>query len=175
MRTIRISEEVWNAIAERGKFGESEDDVLRRVFNIDSQHLQNDRDKNAYTIQQLLNMNLNNSKPKILYIDERNFPVDFWVQVCTNFVEFLISNKLISKTQLPIFAYSKRGKYFINDKAEHSRTNLDGDWKQVAEFFVDIKYNSINHIKNIATTLDQLNIGYLNIKINIDLSSSAQS
>ncbi len=34
MRTIRISEEVWQAIAGRGKFGETEDDVLRRVFEL---------------------------------------------------------------------------------------------------------------------------------------------
>jgi hypothetical protein len=34
MRAIRISEEVWQAIADRGKFGETEDDVLRRVFEI---------------------------------------------------------------------------------------------------------------------------------------------
>ena len=34
MRTIRISEEVWNEIAKRGKFGETPDDVLRRVFNL---------------------------------------------------------------------------------------------------------------------------------------------
>lgn len=34
MRTIRISEEVWEAIAARGKFGETEDDVLRRVFDL---------------------------------------------------------------------------------------------------------------------------------------------
>jgi hypothetical protein len=34
MRTIRISEEVWNEIAKRGKFAETEDDVLRRVFNL---------------------------------------------------------------------------------------------------------------------------------------------
>src|SRR6266851_167643 len=34
MRTIRISDEVWDAIAQRGKFGETEDDVLRRVFEI---------------------------------------------------------------------------------------------------------------------------------------------
>ena len=33
-RTIQISDAVWNAIAERGKFGETEDDVLRRVFNL---------------------------------------------------------------------------------------------------------------------------------------------
>jgi len=34
MRTIRISDEVWQEIAARGKFGETEDDVLRRVFGI---------------------------------------------------------------------------------------------------------------------------------------------
>ena len=34
MRGIRISDEVWNEIAARGKFGETEDDVLRRVFGL---------------------------------------------------------------------------------------------------------------------------------------------
>jgi hypothetical protein len=34
MRTIRISEEVWNEIAKRGKFGETEEEVLRRVFGL---------------------------------------------------------------------------------------------------------------------------------------------
>lgn len=37
MRTIRISEEVWKEIAKLGKFGETEDDVLRRVFGLDPQ------------------------------------------------------------------------------------------------------------------------------------------
>ena len=32
--TITISEPVWQAIASRGKFGETEDDVLRRVFSL---------------------------------------------------------------------------------------------------------------------------------------------
>ena len=35
MRMIKISEAVWDAIAERGKFGETEDVVLRRVFGIE--------------------------------------------------------------------------------------------------------------------------------------------
>ncbi len=34
MRTIRVSERVWQAIAARGRFGETEDDVLRRVFDL---------------------------------------------------------------------------------------------------------------------------------------------
>ena len=36
MRTVRISDEVWQEIAKRGQFGETEDDVLRRVFQIKS-------------------------------------------------------------------------------------------------------------------------------------------
>ena len=36
MRNIRITEEVWLAIASKGKFGESEDDVLRRMFGLPS-------------------------------------------------------------------------------------------------------------------------------------------
>ncbi len=35
MKTIRISEAVWQAIASRGRFGETPDDVLRRVFNLE--------------------------------------------------------------------------------------------------------------------------------------------
>jgi len=34
MRTIRISEDVWQVIAKNGKFGETEDDVLRRIFKL---------------------------------------------------------------------------------------------------------------------------------------------
>jgi negative regulator of replication initiation len=34
MRTIRISDEVWQAVADQGKFGETEDDVLRRIFKL---------------------------------------------------------------------------------------------------------------------------------------------
>ena len=46
MRTIRISEEVWNAIAERGRFGETPEDVLRRVFEIEGRRSGNGRRRN---------------------------------------------------------------------------------------------------------------------------------
>lgn len=38
MLTIKISDAVAAAIAERGKFGETHDDVLRRVFGLASTH-----------------------------------------------------------------------------------------------------------------------------------------
>lgn len=34
MRNILVSEPVWQAIANRGRFGETEDDVLRREFKL---------------------------------------------------------------------------------------------------------------------------------------------
>jgi len=34
MRTIRISDEVWNVMAKHGKFGETPDDVFRRILKI---------------------------------------------------------------------------------------------------------------------------------------------
>ena len=36
MRTVRISEEVWQEIAKIGAFGETVDDVLRREFGIEN-------------------------------------------------------------------------------------------------------------------------------------------
>ena len=37
MRSIRVSDEVWDAIAAKGRFGETEDDVLRRVLGVKGQ------------------------------------------------------------------------------------------------------------------------------------------
>jgi len=34
MRTIKISDEVWDVVAKDGKFGETADDVLRRLLNV---------------------------------------------------------------------------------------------------------------------------------------------
>ncbi len=41
MRKIRVSDAVWNEIAKRGRFGEMEDDVLRRVFGIEDKENEN--------------------------------------------------------------------------------------------------------------------------------------
>src|SRR5438094_456036 len=45
MRTIRISSEVWDAMSRVGKFGETPDDVLRRVFQIDSKSKRSQGDR----------------------------------------------------------------------------------------------------------------------------------
>ena len=42
MKTIRISDDVWNAMAEHGKFGETPDDVFRRILKIDGSEVRSD-------------------------------------------------------------------------------------------------------------------------------------
>ena len=39
MKTIRISQAVWDAIANQGKFGETENDVLERIFKIKKEEI----------------------------------------------------------------------------------------------------------------------------------------
>ncbi len=53
MRTIRISEEVWSAMAKIGKFGETPDDVLRQVFKIDNRSEQVARGKTRYATRRM--------------------------------------------------------------------------------------------------------------------------
>ena len=43
MKTIRISNDVWEAMAEHGKFGETPDDVFRRILKIDVRPVGNQR------------------------------------------------------------------------------------------------------------------------------------
>jgi len=59
MRTIKITEEVWQAIAAKGEFGETENDVLERVFDIQSNAnnprntLKTERKRNKYADQRM--------------------------------------------------------------------------------------------------------------------------
>ena len=50
MRTIRISDEVWSEIAKVGKFGETEDDVLCRVFNLEGHE---SRQEHGFSVSKL--------------------------------------------------------------------------------------------------------------------------
>ncbi len=47
MRTIRVSEEVWKVIATHGKFGETEDDVLRRILKLPPQSTEDNLTKSS--------------------------------------------------------------------------------------------------------------------------------
>lgn len=60
MKTIRISEEVWQEIAKIGKFGETPDDVLMKVFNLVSEG------KNAIRIKSRLRKSVRSMSSRIV-------------------------------------------------------------------------------------------------------------
>jgi len=78
MRTIRISEEVWQAIADRGKFGETEEDVLRRVFELPT----NSKTNITQTTSDIVSI------PKISSGRRRSFAT-------TRMTSYIIKNQLI--------------------------------------------------------------------------------
>ena len=47
MKTIRISDDVWNAMADHGKFGETPDDVFRRILKIDGNARSGEKQRKA--------------------------------------------------------------------------------------------------------------------------------
>lgn len=85
MRTVRISEAVWDQIAARGKFGESIDDVLRRVFGLEaensapeeakatSRRQMNGRSKNKATNRMSANVDMNKLTVEFASGDRKEF------------------------------------------------------------------------------------------------------
>jgi len=104
-----------------------------------------------------LGTDLVKAKPRVLKIQDDEFEVSNWSQVDEIFVGWLIKKGHLQSNNLPISASNK--KYFINSKPEHSNPDLDGSWKKLNDhFYVDVKYNVPNHIRNMLNTLNQLGI-----------------
>jgi len=55
--------------------------------------------------------------------------------------------------------------YFINDRRGHALPDKDAQWKSVGDIFVDVKYGAPVHVQNIISTLEQLNLKDLDVKI----------
>ena len=76
MRTIRISDAVWKAMAEYGKFGETADDVLRRILKVSESNIQPPRPGKIAFIDSLLAAKGENRKTKaeIIELFRKEFP-----------------------------------------------------------------------------------------------------
>lgn len=119
----------------------------------------------TYRLSQLVNESLGGSKPKSLIIDNNNIEVRNWSDLSVKFVSWLISNNYIKTKGLPIYNAARGDKYFINDRPEHENPAKDAAWKEVGEYYIDVKYSTKMHIKNILSALEQLNIEHLKIEI----------
>ena len=105
-------------------------------------------------------------RPMSLTIQGHTIGVSNWTDLSIKFVEWLIGNNLLTKSNLPIYNYSESDKYFINSTPQHKIAEKDGQWNSVMDnFHVDTKYNAECHKKNIIQALKYLCIFDVDIKI----------
>ena len=173
MKTIRISDAVWQGIAERGKFGETPNTVLARVLGINQEVPIKREEKEMlqmgtmYTLDELDRVELGkDTRPDRFQLENQVLNVSSWVEVCERFVGWLISKGYLTPSKCPVPTGSERmDKYFINTKAVHRIAEKDGSWKEIGQFFVDVKYNALYHAKNIQKSLHHLGVRDSNIRI----------
>lgn len=121
----------------------------------------------SYSLSELENQILDREcKPSEIIIENQTISVSDWTDLSKNFVEWLIREGTLNKSNLPIYSYSNREeKYFINITPKHKIPERDGQWQRVGEFFIDTKYNADGHKKNILHALTVLQISNIDIKI----------
>ena len=109
----------------------------------------------TYSLAELRNMHLGKEyRPMSLTIQGHTIGVSNWTDLSIKFVEWLIGNNLLTKSNLPIYNYSESDKYFINSTPQHKIAEKDGQWNSVMDnFHVDTKYNAECHKKNIIQAL----------------------
>jgi hypothetical protein len=119
-------------------------------------------------INKLLEMRLDkHAKPHKLQLDNQEFNVQTWTEVCKYFVEWLIMKNLLTIDKVPILNGAKRDKYFINTAPKHKNYERDGAWQKVGKFYIDTKYNAGAHVKNLLYTLNYLGVSGDNVLISL--------
>ena len=122
----------------------------------------------TYNLDSLLSIDITSSRPSKIVINTKEYDTKDWTDLCKKFVLFLIEDNYLTESYLPIYTYSGKDKYFIAKEAKHENPERDGKWVKVGNFFIDVKYNANNHVKNILKTLDSLNIkNDIDIKIKL--------
>jgi hypothetical protein len=123
---------------------------------------------NTYSLSKLKSMHLGKEHtPKELIINNQSIAVSNWTDLSLKFVAWLINNRMLDESKLPIYSYSERDKYFINLVPEHKVSEKDGQWNSIGNFYVDTKYNADCHKKNIIHALKHLRIYDADIKISL--------
>ena len=120
------------------------------------------------SLSELKNRGLSkNTRPKLLIIGDKEYPVKNWTELCIVFVEWLLKKNYLTDEKIPVWNFARRDKYFINDEERHAIIDKSAQWKKAGTVYVDTKYDAECHKKNIISTLDQLgaDIPYSEIKI----------
>lgn len=179
-KSVEISDSTYDrlqALAE--PFTDTPDSVIVRLLSFYEQHKAEPGsgpieptslpipESQLIALPSALQRDLRFIKPEVLSIEGESMLVRDWADLCEKFVCWLVRNDYLRSQKLPIYNHGGRDKYFINTKPEHLDSRKDGNWRKVEGFYVDIKYNAKQHMQNLISTLEQLRLETLKIKIGI--------
>lgn len=122
--------------------------------------------ESGFTLRELDSRATTFRKPAVLLIGDDRYRVGSWVDFTMRIVSWLIRNGHIHASDLPVFNYTGRNKYFMNTKPRHEQLH-DAIWKEVEGMYVDVKYNSWAHIKNVIFLLDHLGLNDLRLRVQL--------
>jgi len=120
---------------------------------------------NLHNLNFLSQNNLTGSKPSQLVIEDESFSVHNWASLSISVVEYLHTHAYLKESDLPVLNAAGTNKYFVNTKKVHADPSKNAEWRSSGPFFVDIKYNANNHIRNIQSLLKHIGAEKLNIKV----------
>ena len=116
-------------------------------------------DQEPCTVADLAGMHFDDTvQPRAFFDRALEIAIDDWTDLDKQLVTWLSREGHLTSAKLPIHNHAHRGKYFINDKPQHSEPHFDGLWHKVGNFYVDTKYNAQAHINNLLSTLEQLGL-----------------
>ena len=116
-------------------------------------------DKEPCTVSDLPAMHFDDTvQPRVFFDRALRIEIDDWTDLDKQLVGWLAREGHLTKDKLPVHNHAHLGKYFINDKPQHSQAHFDGHWHRVGDYYVDTKYNAPSHIKNLLSALEQLGV-----------------
>lgn len=120
-----------------------------------------------YKLSELMLMELRKTKPDKLQIGNNQINIESWSEICKYTVNWLIEKGYLTPDKLPIFNAAHKDKYFINNDKLHLNPKRDAYWKEVGDYFVDVKHDANHHIKNILYVLNYLEVPEPDIMISL--------
>lgn len=127
------------------------------ISAISPKHTQTD-----YSLYQLRGMDLKKKKPSYLEMEGEKYPVKNWTELCQYFVHHLLGRGYLNNSDLPIENSARKGKYFIS---LNQISEQNAQWHQVDGIFVDAKYSTTVHVKNLIHTLRLLGKENIDVKV----------
>ncbi len=120
------------------------------------------------SLQQLMNQDLRRTKPSALLLDGQEIHVKNWAGVSTSFVRWLIEHGQLERRHLPIRTFALGDRYYINTHPVHQNPKLGGVWNEVkGGFHVDVNFSAKDHVRNVKSTLEQLGLVDLNVRVSL--------